>query len=936
MSVKQVVIIVDDFTQSSIANYSNVSLYDYGYFSKIRQWDYYLNSNYTIDGYGDVDYTEQISTTSSGFYFVKNDKTTGLYVTADGSGTAAGLGNYAAYYKDYILFNPLAPIGYVNENLKHGDWVLYSFEKQLDDISSVEIICFDNDFIKGNTFQYLSLFNSLQTIVEGWLNNRSNDGNFYIPTTFSISIAGAPISSELSALAWMVAKNIIVVQSAPNVDNGLVAWGDYYPDVVNVGAWNVDSTGHFLGASSTTLSSVDVYANGYVTNSYWSPNNNFGTSFATPRVAAEIVNTFKIAFDVALQMYASGQLTSEQLKTNIGYSGIVDAIISKISKNIYVQDNGIWLSNPLKVMVDDVTTNPGPYIISGGGGLQTDVITATSFLSPFDNIVPTILTFSPADEATAVTIGSNIVVTFSETIQRGSGDIILKTDSGTTVSTYVQNSSNVTISGSTLTINPTADLNYSTGYKVEFAVGSVQDSSGNNYAGTTTYNFTTGAAANTAPVATAISISTNEDTAKTGTLTASDADSSSLTFAKVASPINGVVTVNSNGAYTYTPSANFNGTDSFTFKANDGTIDSAVATVSITVSAVNDAPVSTAVSITTNEDTAKTESLTASDVDSTSLTYSKVASPSNGTVTVNSNGTFNYTPNANFNGTDSFTFKANDGAADSAAATISITVSAVNDSPVGTIDITGTAKQGETLTATKNFTDVDGIPVVGTLFKTSWLADGTQITGTSIAVSQAGGFIASNLVLTPELVGKKLSFTATYTDNGGTQETVTSAQTSAVAGIATSGTGTSSTAKFWKDNTKAPTDTKKADAVNLTDAIAILKMIVGLNVNSNNTPLSPYQAIAADFDQSGDVGLTDAIGVLKMVVGLSAPTPTWKYYDDTKLASTYTSAQSLTPKGWTSTAVISDTGTADSSVKLVGVLTGDVDGSWVGGVIGGM
>ena len=107
-------------------------------------------------------------------------------------------------------------------------------------------------------------------------------------------------------------------------------------------------------------------------------------------------------------------------------------------------------------------------------------------------------------------------------------------------------------------------------------------------------------------------------------------------------------------------------------------------------------------------------------------------------------------------------------------------------------------------------------------------------------------------------------------------------------------------------------------------------MIVGLNVNSNNTALSPYQAIAADFDQSGDVGLTDAIGVLKMVVGLSAPTPSWRYYDDTKLNSAYTSAQSLNPKGWTTTAVISDTGTADSSFKLVGVLTGDVDGSWTG------
>ena len=135
---------------------------------------------------------------------------------------------------------------------------------------------------------------------------------------------------------------------------------------------------------------------------------------------------------------------------------------------------------------------------------------------------------------------------------------------------------------------------------------------------------------------------------------------------------------------------------------------------------------------------------------------------------------------------------------------------------------------------------------------------------------------------------------------------------------------------FWKDTTKTPSDSGKTNAVNLTDAIAILKMIVGLNVNSNNTALSPYQAIAADFDQSGDVGLTDAIGVLKMVVGLSAPTPTWKYYDDTQLNSAYTSAQSLNPKGWTSAAAISDISTTSASVTLVGVLTGDVDGSWAG------
>ena len=143
-------------------------------------------------------------------------------------------------------------------------------------------------------------------------------------------------------------------------------------------------------------------------------------------------------------------------------------------------------------------------------------------------------------------------------------------------------------------------------------------------------------------------------------------------------------------------------------------------------------------------------------------------------------------------------------------------------------------------------------------------------------------------------------------------------------------------AKFWKDASKTPGETNKAGAVNLTDAISILKMIVGLNVNSNSAPLSPYQTIAADFDQSGSVDLSDAIGVLKMVVGLSAPAPTWKYFDDAKLAAAYIPAQAMSPKSWSTSSLVSQTSSGsfnvptDASIKLVGVLTGDVDGSWLG------
>ena len=115
-----------------------------------------------------------------------------------------------------------------------------------------------------------------------------------------------------------------------------------------------------------------------------------------------------------------------------------------------------------------------------------------------DIIAPTVATFSPADEATSVAIASNIVITFSEAIARGTGNIVLKTAAGVTVASLdAASSGNLSLSGNTLTINPTANLGYSTGYKFEFAPGSVKDLAGNPYAGSTDYNLTTATAPDT-------------------------------------------------------------------------------------------------------------------------------------------------------------------------------------------------------------------------------------------------------------------------------------------------------------------------------------------------------------------------------------------------------------------------------------------------------
>src|SRR5207245_1445136 len=167
----------------------------------------------------------------------------------------------------------------------------------------------------------------------------------------------------------------------------------------------------------------------------------------------------------------------------------------------------------------------------------------------------------------------------------------------------------------------------------------------------------------------------------------SDIDSAAITAVLVAGPSHGTLTLNANGSFSYTPASNYNGSDSFTYKANDGSLDSNVATVAITVTAVNDAPVAANDSYTTNEDTPLTVAAPGvlgndTDIDSSTLTAVVVTGPANGTLTLNTDGSFTYTPAANFNGTDTFTYKVNDGSLDSHPATVNLVINAVNDAPV--------------------------------------------------------------------------------------------------------------------------------------------------------------------------------------------------------------------------------------------------------------
>ena len=199
-------------------------------------------------------------------------------------------------------------------------------------------------------------------------------------------------------------------------------------------------------------------------------------------------------------------------------------------------------------------------------------------------------------------------------------------------------------------------------------------------------------AVNDAPQADDKSVSVDEDSDVVITLTGSDFEGDSFTFAEASMPANGSLS-GIPPDLIYTPNPNFNGLDSFTFTTNDGILGSLVATVAITVRPVNDVPLADDQSIMTNEDTPSAIILRGSDIDEDSLTFSVATQPSNGTLT----GSLMYVPNPDFNGVDSFTFTANDGMVDSLAATVAITVNLVNDAPAFRIgpDLIIGMKKGE-------------------------------------------------------------------------------------------------------------------------------------------------------------------------------------------------------------------------------------------------
>ncbi|HEY6125141.1 MAG TPA: Ig-like domain-containing protein, partial [Steroidobacteraceae bacterium] len=241
------------------------------------------------------------------------------------------------------------------------------------------------------------------------------------------------------------------------------------------------------------------------------------------------------------------------------------------------------------------------------------------------------------------------------------------------------------------------------------------DSAGGTSTGTVTLNV---AAVNDVPVFASPTLGTPEDVALDAQLTAyvTDPDANPLTFAVTTAPAHGVLTLSAGGTAAFPPAANYNGADSFAISVSDGAGGIATGTVTINITAVNDAPVLTTTQLSIAEDGVLTAQLATTDVENQVTQYQVGGGAGHGQVSISPTGFLTYTPDANFNGADSLLVGVSDDGATLTLWPLDITVSPVNDAPVAYEDLLRLpATATVTLPVLANDSDADGDTLTVTL-----------------------------------------------------------------------------------------------------------------------------------------------------------------------------------------------------------------------------
>ncbi len=271
---------------------------------------------------------------------------------------------------------------------------------------------------------------------------------------------------------------------------------------------------------------------------------------------------------------------------------------------------------------------------------------------------------------------------------------------------------------------------------------SVTDPDGLSATATLTINVSS---TNAAPIAVDDAASTTEDNQVIIRVldNDSDPDSDPLSVSIAQMPANGIARGTAAGVIRYTPNAGFGGTDSFIYTVTDPDGLTASATVTVTISNINGAPVAVDDAVSINENVAVVVDVLAndSDPDNDSLTLQIAAPASNGTLAL-ANGGILYTPANDYAGVDQFSYTVTDPSGASDTAIVEVTVSNVNAGPIATDDSVATEENDPiSINVLANDSDPDGDAL--TLTVLTQPAGGTAAVnaqGTRIVYSPVSGF----------------------------------------------------------------------------------------------------------------------------------------------------------------------------------------------------
>ncbi|MBU6953421.1 tandem-95 repeat protein [Hahella sp. HN01] len=399
----------------------------------------------------------------------------------------------------------------------------------------------------------------------------------------------------------------------------------------------------------------------------------------TPVISSFASNPTNAAFSatIAFGETVSGFAVSDIVAGNASLSGFTDNGSGNYSVTVTpTADGSVTLDIAASAAQDTAGNNSAA---------------ATQFSLSYDGSGPTLSSSTPANGAVDVEYNATLSLTFDEDVATGSGSAtqisLYRSADDELVEAIEVSSSQVVISGATVTVDPTDNFTPNQGYYVRIGAEALTDTLGNAYAGLTSgLSFTVG---NHVPDAAADTATTDEDVAVSIKVLNNDTDvDSQINPASVlvtAAPSHGVAKVSvASGVVVYEPEADYNGADSFSYTVEDvhGGV-SAAALVSITVGAVNDAPIAVADVAATNTGAPVSIDVAANDtdiddaVDATTLTI--VATPSQGAAVVNA-GKIDYTPVAGFSGSDSFSYTVKDG--QGALSNVAIVIVNVNGSNV--------------------------------------------------------------------------------------------------------------------------------------------------------------------------------------------------------------------------------------------------------------